>query len=100
MVRGVGEGGARVDLRVATGLLRSIAGVGESSGVDDVKRAIADHSRLSSMLDGEGARLAKLLSRHTARPEEAFAKAARKSGREGRKARRRGETTDGSSGVR
>jgi len=77
-----------VDVRVATGLLRSIAAVGESSDCDSVKRAVADHSRLSSMLDAEGARLAKLLSRHTARPEEAFAKQpASRGARAGRLAR-------------
>jgi hypothetical protein len=83
-----------VDLLVATGLLRSIDAVDESSGVDEVKRAVASGARLVAMLDAEGARLAKLLARHTARPDEAFGKAARKSPRAGRKARTRAETAD------
>ena len=77
----------RVDLRVATGLLRSIDAVDGSSSFESVKGAVAARARLVAMLDGEGARLAKLLERHTPRADKAFGEAARKSEREGRKMR-------------
>jgi hypothetical protein len=83
-----------VDLRVATGLLRSIDAVDGSSSFESVKGAVAARARLVAMLDGEGARLAKLLERHTPRADKAFGEAARKSEREGRKMRQRAETVD------